>query len=88
MFETSTLLRLGKSQLFIIRLESEYLVQVPLINSKLYILKDENIQNEAVVSKQAEKRICYMKEVTPKLSAHRYANIHNLKAFCIFIYVT
>ena len=61
---------------------------MPSINSKLYILKDGNIQNEPVVSKQAEKRICYMKEVTLTVSAHRYANIHHLKTFCSFIYVT
>lgn len=44
-FETSVMLRLGKSRFIMVRFESEYEVQVPSINSKWYILKDGNIQN-------------------------------------------
>lgn len=82
------MLRLGKSQFFIVRFENEYEIQVPTINSKLYILKDGNIQNQPVMSKLDEKRICYMKEVSVTISACRYANIHHLKTVCNFIYVT
>lgn len=71
------MLRLGKSRFFIVRFECEYEVQVPSINSKLYILKDGNIQNHPIMSKLAEKRICRMKEVSVTISAYRYANIHH-----------
>jgi len=82
------MLRLGKSRFFIVRFESEYEMQVPSINSKLYILKDGNIQNRPIMSKLAVKRICRMKKVTVTISAYRYANIYHFKTFCSFIYVT
>jgi len=74
--------------LFIVRFENEYEVQVPSINSKLCILKGGNTQNQPIMSKLDEKRICHMKEVSVTISAYRYANIHHLKTFCSFIYVT
>jgi len=81
------MLRLGKSRACIVQFESEYQVQVPSINSKWFILKGGNIQNQSLMSKLAEKRICHMKEVSVTISAYRCADIHNLKTFCSVIYV-
>jgi len=75
------MLRLGKSRFFTVRFENEYEVQVPSSNSKLCVLKYENIQNQPVMSKLDEKRICRMKEVSVIISAYRYADIHHLKSF-------